>query len=302
MINNKNKFVKAAIGSVIILSTFVTAAFATTSVSVVGNGAFSNSDVSVRNNKNTSLQQSNNAFFSNSVNANTNTGGNKANKNTGGSTVVVTGDANTSVDIKNKANKNVVNHGGMNHGNGNADMVDGRGRTRTTTTGFTDGWFDGKTVKFFYSKFKFFCKEPPTSGADSNCEAGAEPQSKPRGGDIPKLYVMTPLGFRPAENTLQCPTVGNCINHPMTIDVSRVLGAGTENLPLPAHSHIVDEDTNGWWELEVVGVKDQATWDKVVAGKSLDTVRALQADTANADKITGDIPTNSFLFFDVLDN
>ena len=162
--------------------------------------------------------------------------------------------------------------------------------------GTTDGWLDGQTVTFFYPK-DYFCAEPPTSGADSNCELGAEPQVAPRGGDAPVLYVMTPLGFRPDDSTLQCPEVGFCINHPSTIDVSRVFGAGTENFALPAHSHIIDEAQGGWWEIEVIGVTDPAVWDQIVAGKSLATVRALQA--SGNPGITGDIPTNLFLFFNV---
>jgi hypothetical protein len=163
--------------------------------------------------------------------------------------------------------------------------------------GFTGGWYDGRTVDFFYPK-GFFCKEPPTSGATTNCELGAEAQVPPRGGDIPVLYVMTPLGFRPDASTLQCPTVGSCINHPSTLDVSRVFGPGTENFALPAHSHIVDVAKGGWWEIEVIGVTDPAVWAEVVEGKSLERVRELQA--ANVG-ITGDIPTNLFLFFNVQD-
>ena len=55
----------------------------------------------------------------------------------------------------------------------------------------------------------------------------------------------------------------------------------------------------GWWELEVIGVKNPAMWDQIVAGKSLATVRALQAGDPAGDTITGDIPTNAYLFFDV---
>jgi hypothetical protein len=163
-------------------------------------------------------------------------------------------------------------------------------------TGTTGGWYDGKTVTFFYPK-SFFCQEPPTTGADSQCELGAEAQVAPRAGvHIPVLYVMTPLGFRPDEATLQCPVVGQCINHPSTIDVSRVFGPGTENFALPAHSHIVDVAKGGWWEIEVIGVTDPAVWAQVVAGKDLATVRTLQAAGVG---ITGDIPTNLFLFFNV---
>lgn len=164
--------------------------------------------------------------------------------------------------------------------------------------GTTGGWYDGRTVTFTYPK-NFSCSEPPTSGASSNCELGAEAVKAPRaGGDIPVLYVMTPIGFRPAESTLQCPVVGSCINHPSTIDLSRVFGAGTENAALPAHSHVVDVAKGGWWEIEVIGVTSPETWSKVVAAKSLAGVRALQAA---GEGITGDIPTNLFLFFNVQD-
>lgn len=167
--------------------------------------------------------------------------------------------------------------------------------------GTTAGWADGKKVEFFYRK-DFFCRQPPTSGATSQCELGAEPTVPPRGGRIPVVYVMTPLGFRPDESTLHCPTVGNCINHPRTIDLSRVFGPGSENAELPAHSHVVEGAGTargaaaGWWEIEVIGVTSQAVWDEVVRGKSLQRVRELQA--AGTD-ITPDIPTNLYLFFGV---
>jgi hypothetical protein len=161
--------------------------------------------------------------------------------------------------------------------------------------GFTGGWYDGRDVEFFYNK-DFFCKEPPASGADSGCIVGAEPQTPPRGGNIPVLYVMTPLGFTP--DGLQCPVAGDCINHPNTLDLSPVFGAGAENVPLPPHSHIVDVDQGGWWEIEVVGVTDPAVWAQIEAGKDLDTVRVLQDVGVG---ITGDIPSNLFLFFDVRD-
>ena len=105
--------------------------------------------------------------------------------------------------------------------------------------GFTDGWQNGTTVLFFYTK-NFFCAQPPTSGAPSQCEAGEDGTIDPRPGKKPTLYVMTPIGFRPADATLQCPVVGSCINHPSTIDLSRIFGPGSANVPLPAHSHIID--------------------------------------------------------------
>ena len=160
--------------------------------------------------------------------------------------------------------------------------------------GFTGGWLDGEDVQFFYNK-NFFCKEPPSSGAASGCEIGAEPETAPRSGNIPVLYVMTPLGFNPGN--LQCPVAGSCINHPSTLDASRVFGAGAEEIPLPPHSHIVEERSGGWWEIEVIGVSDPAVWNQIAAGKDLATVRQLQA--SRPDAVTGDIPSNLFLFFSV---
>src|SRR5947208_14575236 len=108
---------------------------------------------------------------------------------------------------------------------------------------------------------------------------------------------MTPIGFRPAESTLQCPVVGHCINHPSTIDLSRVFGAGTENAPLPAHSHIVEQVEGNWWELHVIGVKNPATWDQVVAGKSLAALMALHADDATVANITPGSQTKVTLLY-----
>jgi len=168
--------------------------------------------------------------------------------------------------------------------------------------GFTDGWLAGQTVSFFYHK-PFFCRTPVEDGlpvgSTSDCEAGSDGTVDPRPGQIPTLFVMTPLGFRPDVSTLQCPIVGQCINHPSTIDLSRLFGASVANAPLPAHSHIIDQRSGNWWELKVIGVKDLATWNAVVAGKSLETVRALQAADPGAVHITPDIFTNTYLFFDV---
>jgi hypothetical protein len=168
--------------------------------------------------------------------------------------------------------------------------------------GFTAGWLRGQTVQFFYHK-QFFCRTPVADGnpvgSATACEAGSDGTVDPRLGSIPILYVMTPLGFRPADATLQCPIVGQCINHPSTIDLSRLFGPGAANAPLPAHSHIVDQVEGNWWELHVIGVKDPATWDQIVAGKSLATVRTLQAADPTGAKITPEILTNVYLFFDV---
>lgn len=170
-------------------------------------------------------------------------------------------------------------------------------------TGFTPGWLNGKTVQFFYHTNNFFCRTPVEDGlpdgSTSGCEVGSDGTVDPRPGNIPILFVMTPIGFRPDVSTLHCPVVGNCINHPHTVDLSRLFGPGAANAPLPAHSHIIDQSNGNWWELRVIAVKDLATWNAIVAGKSLATVRALQASDPAQTHIGADTLTNTYLFFDV---
>jgi hypothetical protein len=164
------------------------------------------------------------------------------------------------------------------------------------TVGTTEGWLNGKTVTFLYTR-PYSCGQPPASGADSGCEVGADAQSAPIGNpDVPELWVVVPLGFTPPAGTLQCPVAGDCINHPHDVDLSRVFGAGAEDVPLPAHSHVIDDLQGGWWKTFVVGVTTQEAWDRVVAGRDLATVRELQQEGL----ATGDIPSNLFVFFNVL--
>ena len=177
-----------------------------------------------------------------------------------------------------------------------------------TVLGTTQGWLDGRTVTFFYTR-DFDCPPPADGGsvAASGCEVGsaaasAPTASSPNGAShIPELWVLVPLGFTPPSDTLQCPVAGNCVAHPHTIDLSRLFGPGTEDALTPAHSHVIDDLQGGWWEGIIVGVKTQDAWDQLVAGKSLATIRALQGpDCSTSTSVTCDIPSNLFLFFNVL--
>ena len=67
--------------------------------------------------------------------------------------------------------------------------------------GFTKGWFDGRTVRFYYTR-NFSCSSPPTSKASSKCEAGADYTQTPASTFDP-LYVIVPLGFTPAKRARQ---------------------------------------------------------------------------------------------------
>lgn len=164
--------------------------------------------------------------------------------------------------------------------------------------GFTKGWYDGHTVRFYYSK-NFRCNQPPASTASSKCEGGTNYTQTPANTFDP-LYVIVPLGFTPPKWTLQCPA-GTCIDHPHTIDLTSVLGSGTGNLTLPAHSHIVatsNTHQSEWWNVDIVGVKSLTTWDKLVRSKNSHELQYLQR--AKSSTITGNIPTNLFLYFAVL--
>jgi hypothetical protein len=163
--------------------------------------------------------------------------------------------------------------------------------------GFTKGFFAGHTVRFYYTR-NFRCAQPPAAAASSRCEGGANYTQTPASTFDP-LYVIVPLGFTPPARTLQCPA-GHCIDHPHTIDLTSVLGAGTGNLPLPAHSHIVATANSGqseWWNVDVVGVKSLSAWDRLITAKSDRELQYLQRH--DSAQVTGNITTNLFLYFAV---
>ena len=164
--------------------------------------------------------------------------------------------------------------------------------------GTTKGWYDGHTVTFRYTR-NFFCRTPPASKASTRCEGGANYTQTPSGSFDP-LYVVVPLGFTPPRSTLQCPVAGHCIDHPSTIDLTAVLGRGTGNILLPAHSHIVataNSHQSEWWNVDVVGVKSMSAWDKLIRSKNAHELQYLQR--RHPSQVTGNIPTNLFLYFAV---
>lgn len=173
------------------------------------------------------------------------------------------------------------------HGGGSGDV----------DRGTTAGWLNGKTVDFLYTK-NFYCAAPPASGAPTFCEGGANARFAPVSGQIDPLYVVTPIGFTPRQSTLQCPTTGLCVDHPHSIDLSRIFGSSASNALLPPHSHVVTTANRGaaeWWRIFIVGVTNQAAWDNIVDGKSFEAVRDCQAKST----CTASISSNLFLYFAV---
>lgn len=165
--------------------------------------------------------------------------------------------------------------------------------------GYTDAWLNGKTVQLEYTH-AFFCAEPPQSGAGSHCEAGqAGKTDPPSGAVVSDLYVIVPIGFTPPTATLQCPVAGHCIDHPHTMDLSRLFGSDTANAVLAAHSHVLEDDESfqaTWWPVIVVGVNNIDAWNTIVAAKNIDSVDACQA----SGDCLPEAETNTYLFFQVL--
>src|SRR5215470_12171040 len=90
--------------------------------------------------------------------------------------------------------------------------------------GFTEAWFDGQTVQLGYSH-DFFCARSPQIRAPSGCEAGDPATTPPPSGPVvSNVYLLIPVGFSPPAATLHCPVPGQCIDHPATIDLSRLVG------------------------------------------------------------------------------
>jgi hypothetical protein len=163
--------------------------------------------------------------------------------------------------------------------------------------GYIAGWANGEDVELYYTK-SFFCADPPASGANTNCELGANAEVAPRPGPIPTIYAIAAAGIAPNISTLSCPPASVCLNHPAMIDASRVLGPGATNIPGVPHSHIVTERRGGWFHTVNIRVRDLGAWNQIAAAKSLDKVRELQADPNFGGRglVSADTPTNIFFF------
>lgn len=89
-------------------------------VKISGNGADTKNNANLELNNNTTVAQTNNGSVLNKVHADSSTGDNKADKNTGGTVEVSTGDALTHVDLTTNANSNLAKVGG--NGAGGSDV------------------------------------------------------------------------------------------------------------------------------------------------------------------------------------
>jgi hypothetical protein len=177
--------------------------------------------------------------------------------------------------------------------------------------GMTQSFFNGGTVSFTYSK-GFYCDRTVTSGASSGCEAGAEYKVAPAKSFDP-LYIAVPLGFTVPTMSMECPSALVCVDHPGTIDLSRLepdlkalypqytaaqLTAALKNSATPGHEHFITTTNGGqaeWWDVKVIGVTSMKEWNAIVAHRSFAFLNQQVAKKLT----TPIIPTNLFLYFSV---
>ena len=158
--------------------------------------------------------------------------------------------------------------------------------------GFISGWLDGETVALRYTRM-YFCEEPPTSAVSTKCEVGADATIAPRSGPIPIIYALAPVGFRPNSATVHCPGGTVCLNHPHSLDLSRI--GGRDSVFAPPHSHIITDQQSGWHHTINIRVTSLKAWNEIAAAKTLAKVRELQA----GPDVKPDAPTNVYFFFEV---
>jgi hypothetical protein len=178
--------------------------------------------------------------------------------------------------------------------------------------GMTKSFYKGHSVRFTYTK-GFFCDRHVKSAASSHCEAGKKFKQAPKGGHDP-LYITVPLGFHTKAMSMDCPNGLVCVDHPGTIDLSRLepalkplyptltdaqLTAALKNFATPGHNHFITTKAGGareWWDVRIVGVTDRSVYRNINQHKS---ARFLLKQV-KAGKTTGVIPTNLFHLFDVM--
>jgi hypothetical protein len=179
--------------------------------------------------------------------------------------------------------------------------------------GESNGYYNGANVDLLYSE-NYYCDSNISSAASSGCEVGAAPSSTPSSMSAgasgtslgntthsDTLYVTVPLFNDPPAT--QCTATATCVDHPPTIDLSRIAsdlpghpsGSSVSDVPIPAHDHVVGSRNNGlpeWWNVVVVATTSATTYS------TLNNVGAIQTALGNSTAI--DAPTNLFLFFQVL--
>jgi hypothetical protein len=189
--------------------------------------------------------------------------------------------------------------------------------------GISHDWIQGQDVDALYTE-NFFCDASVASGAASHCEAGAAPNHVPPGvsdptppsptvtnGQIDPLYIPVPLYANPPVTYNQCSGAIVCIDHPASIDLSRlaaVLGApaaALKNVALPGHDHLLttrNGDQPEWWNVIVIPVTSPTGLASIERSKNYAAVKALENKPGSGIGVAGvgEVPTNAYLWFQTL--
>ena len=187
----------------------------------------------------------------------------------------------------------------------NASNIPGRG---IPEAGMTQANYDGVGLDFTYTTV--------ASTATSACEGGANPNAAPpAAGHTDPLYITVPLGFTVPMNMLQCPDTLVCVDHPGSIDLTRLepalkplypnltdaqLTEALKDFAVPGHDHFITDTNKGkpeWWDVHIVGVTSPSTYAAIQAHRSFGYIQ--QLINAHDPSVVGPIPTNLFLYFSV---
>ena len=174
--------------------------------------------------------------------------------------------------------------------------------------GMTMGSYHNHLSTFTYAH-GFFCDTKVEASSTTGCEAGA-PATQAPSRHFDPLFITVPLGF--SAKGLDCPNRLTCVDHPMTLDLTRLapalaplykttpakLAPMLANVPTPGHDHFITDKNRGkaeWWDVRVIGVTDPATYKAIQQHHSYSYIAALLK--AKDKHVVGPIPTNLFLFF-----
>ena len=203
-----------------------------------------------------------------------------------------------------------------------AFAISGLGMAQATSTatghgemefGKTVGFYQGSAIDVTYTK-GFFCVTTVKSGAYTGCEAGQSWNHAPSKQHDP-LYITVPLGFSVPMQNMDCPAGLKCVDHPATIDLSRLAAAlapifkttpaalapALRDFVTPGHDHFVTDLNGGapeWWDVHVIGVTSRAVYDQIHLHGDFAYIQSLLA--AKDPNVVGPIPTNLFLYFKTL--
>jgi len=175
--------------------------------------------------------------------------------------------------------------------------------------GLTHGYYENHVVNFLYSA-NFWCDHSVASKASTGCEGGkAYNHLPPAATSQDPLYIPVALGFTPSQG-LQCPKQGDCIDHPASMDMSALssvldpilhtTASQLANAPLTPHSHVIytrNDNLPEWWNVVAVPVTSQAGFNTVISTTSK---AQLMSDLGKGGVYTTTVPTNAFLYFQVL--